>query len=434
MKPIDYVVGLGLVSLIGFALWRFLRGPIEAPEPVPNVGLVTTEGFGTLSNEFRKNLASVYTWLEISDSGEHFPTSLESDHEILDVVPRQTPDAEERAAIAEAGPADVDSEASRVEDLIAQFVRYATSWAFAKAEDGKPYFQPSILRQLRATKRYVLGVGFLLTNEEILQAIGEDKGRTDFMGEVVVNWVARCAEQSGSLSGANLMYLLSSKGLLISIRDAVCEVSDEVAREVLQLPDTAQVTAMRALRNVPENLTFLAPPMIRRSPRSAQVFHSHVCEEARPAFRSVLRGLADGDCSIFLKAKETFCSADTEDAHEYVLRALDAAFSAGIISLCAEVMDDELPGRFAAYLSRALQALEAFASYDHHPEIVFQSNYAGIPVTVPGRQTAPEPVVVNGKIVGWLRVRVDERQIAAEASTEARKQIQERSDEGDRSN
>ena len=98
-------------------------------------------------------------------------------------------------------------------------MRYATSWAFAKAEDGKPYFQPSILRQLRATKRYVLGVGFLLTNEEILQAIGEDKGRTDFMGEVVVNWVARCAEQSGSLSGANLMYLLSSKGLLISIRD-----------------------------------------------------------------------------------------------------------------------------------------------------------------------------------------------------------------------
>ena len=44
------------------------------------------------------------------DSGEHFPTSLESDHEILDVVPWQTPDAEERAAIAEAGPADVDSE------------------------------------------------------------------------------------------------------------------------------------------------------------------------------------------------------------------------------------------------------------------------------------------------------------------------------------
>ena len=44
-------------------------------------------------------------------------------------------------------------------------------------------------------------------------------------------------------------------------------------------------------------------------------------------------------------------------------------------------MEDEIPGRFAAYLSQGLQALEVFADYDLHPEIVFQSNYASIPPT-----------------------------------------------------
>ena len=52
--------------------------------------------------------------------------------------PQQIPDAEERAAIAEAGPADVNSEPSGAEDQIARFVRYAASWAFTKQKTGTP--------------------------------------------------------------------------------------------------------------------------------------------------------------------------------------------------------------------------------------------------------------------------------------------------------
>jgi hypothetical protein len=269
-------------------------------------------------------------------------------------------------------------------------VRYATSWAFAKAEDGKPYFRPCVLRQLRATDRCVLGVGFLLTNAEVLQAVGEKTGDSDFGDSALVHWVACCAEQSGSLADANLRYLRSSHGCLISIRDAVCEVSEEVARAVLELSEIAQIAARRALREVPETLAFLAPPMIHRSKRFARVFCPQVLEEARTSFRSVLRALAEGDCSAFLRAEEHFYSTAIQDAHEYVLRAFDAAFASGLVFCCAHVMEDEIPVRFAAYLSRALEALEVFASYDLHPDIVFQSNYARIPVTAEERQAAEQ--------------------------------------------
>ena len=74
------------------------------------------------------------------------------------------------------------------------------------------------------------------------------------------------------------------------------------------------------------------PPMIRRCRRPAGVFRPNGSRSGSAGFRSLLRALADGDCSAFLKAKAAFYLTDTDDAHEYVVRALDAAFSAKIMS------------------------------------------------------------------------------------------------------
>jgi SpoVK/Ycf46/Vps4 family AAA+-type ATPase len=107
----------------------------------------------------------------------------------------------------------------------------------------------------------------------------------------------------------------------------------------------------------------------------------NIDEEARPVFRRVLQAIADDDCWAFLKAKASFYSMGIEDAHAYVIRALDCAFSSGTISRCNEVIQDQPTGQIANHLSQALRTLESFAEYDFHPDVIFAGNYPVLPTT-----------------------------------------------------
>jgi hypothetical protein len=110
-----YALGLGL--LIALALSRLIRVPVEAPDSVQNGPSGTAARSATLSNHFRKDLASVYTWLQVPDSAPDSSASLQHKDEISNprMEPWQPSEAED-ASIAGAGPADDGSERNGVED------------------------------------------------------------------------------------------------------------------------------------------------------------------------------------------------------------------------------------------------------------------------------------------------------------------------------
>ena len=148
---------------------------------------------------------------------------------------------------------DRESDAERFATLARESLR-------VKDADGHLYLRPSVIRYNAATREYTLGMALMLTNDEVLEVVGQpdrdtvkmlakriaeesptqDRATIDAEATKLAQYqrvatVASHAESDGYLAKFNLWRTQVEEGIKVSLRDATVSMDSETVFAVPRL-------------------------------------------------------------------------------------------------------------------------------------------------------------------------------------------------------
>ena len=148
---------------------------------------------------------------------------------------------------------DRESDAERFATLARESLR-------VKDADGHLYLRPSVIRKNVATGEYTVGMALMLTNDEVLEVVGQpdrdtvkmlakriaeknptqDRATIDAEATKLAQYqrvatVASHAESSGDLAKFNLWRTQVEGGIIVSLRDAMVSMDSETVFAVPRL-------------------------------------------------------------------------------------------------------------------------------------------------------------------------------------------------------
>ena len=148
---------------------------------------------------------------------------------------------------------DRESDAERFATLARESLR-------VKDADGHLYLRPSVIRYNAATREYTLGMALMLTNDEVLEVVGQpDRDTVKMLAKRIaeenptqdratidaeatkqaqyqrVATVASHAESCGDLRKFNLWRTQVEGGIIVSLRDATVSMDSETLSAVPRL-------------------------------------------------------------------------------------------------------------------------------------------------------------------------------------------------------